>query len=252
MPAGFMRPARWVCALWLCALWVCAQPALADPGYYVLTPYAQAGQWGAELRYWTVKPRRGGPAVLWPELALSYGVGERWTSTLLASFEGTRKEAVRLATWNWINQFRLGDGGGDWDFALHTQAIRTQGEEHGHALELGLVSQTEWRLARLQANVILEHGWGDLARSGTELKYQWQVNWPLRPGWRAGLQGFGEVGNWRDWKPAERQSHRAGPSLLGSWPMGGHQDLQLQAAYLFGKVYGQQAGMFSATLKLLF
>jgi len=104
----------------------------------------------------------------------------------------------------------------------------------------------------VQAQVILEHGWGDLARSGTELKYQWQLSWPLRPGWRAGVQGFGELGNWRDWKPAERQSHRAGPSIQASWTLHEHQALQLQAAYLFGKVYGQQAGMFSATLKLLF
>lgn len=233
-------------------LGLCAQPAQADPGYYVNTPYAQASQWGAELRYWTVKNREGDPAVLWPELALSYGLGERWTSTLLASYQGTREKAMRLDTWNWLNQFRLDDGRGDWDLALHTQLIRTHGEAHGHALELGLVSQTEWRLARVQANMTLEHGWGELARSGTELKYQWQLSWPLRPGWRAGVQGFGELGNWRDWKPAERQSHRAGPSFQARWTLREYQDLQLQAAYLFGKVYGQQAGMFSATVKLLF
>ena len=226
--------------------------AHADPGYYVMAPYAQADQWAAELRYWSVKKRQGGPAVLWPELALSYGFGERWTSTLLASFEGTREEAVRLDTWNWLNQVRLGDGQGDWDFALHSQLVRTHGEEQGHALELGLVSQTEWRLMRVQANVILEHGWGDLAREGTELKYQWQLSWPLRPGWRAGLQGFGELGNWRDWKPAERQSHRLGPSIQASWTFGEHRGLQWQAAYLFGKVFGQNARMFSTTVKVLF
>ncbi len=235
-----------------CALWLGALPARADPGYYVLAPYAQAGQVGTELRYWTVKTRSGGPAVLWPELALSYGFGERWTSTLLASYEGTREEAVRLDTWNWLNQVRLDDGRGDWDLALHTQLVRSHGAEQGQALELGLVSQTEWGLARVQATAILEHGWGELARSGTELKYQWQLSWPLHPGWRAGVQGFGELGNWRDWKPAERQSHRAGPSIQASWTLREHQALQLQAAYLFGKVYGQQAGMFSATLKLLF
>jgi len=80
-----------------CGLWLGVAPVQADPGYYVLAPYAQAGQWGSELRYWTVKTRGGGPAVLWPELALSYGFGERWTSTVLASYEGTREEAVRLA-----------------------------------------------------------------------------------------------------------------------------------------------------------
>ncbi len=246
-----LRPRSYLGSL-LCAGLLSPAAALAEPGYYVQTPYAQAGQWAAELRYWSVKQRKGGPAVLWPELALSYGFGERWTSTLLASFEGTREEAVRLDTWNWLNQVRLGDGQGDWDFALHTQLVRTHGEELGHALELGLVSQTEWHLARIQANVILEHGWGELARDGTELKYQWQLSWPLRPGWRAGLAGFGELGNWRDWKPAERQSHRLGPSLQANWAFGEHRGLQWQAAYLFGKVYGQNARMFSTTVKLLF
>lgn len=227
-------------------------PAWADPGYYVARPYTQPQQWSTELRYWTVKQRRGGPAVLWPELALSYGFSERWTSTLLASYEGTRDEAVRLGTWNWINQVRLDDGQGDWDLALHTQLIKTGGEAHGHAVELGLVTQTEWQLARVQANLIVEHGWGDLARAGTELKYQWQLSWPLQPGWRAGMQGFGELGNWRRWKPAERQSHRIGPSLQADWTLGTQRSMHVEAAWLLGKTYGRSGNMFSATARLLF
>lgn len=226
--------------------------AHADPGYYVLRPYAQPAQWGLELRYWTVKQRGGGPAVLWPELGLSYGINERWTTMLLASYEGTRAEAVRLDTWNWLHQVRLDDGRGDWDLALHAQLIKTGGEERGHALELGLVTQTEWRLARVQASAILDHGFGDLARSGTELKLQWQLSWPLQPGWRAGVQGFSELGNWRHWKPAERQSHRAGPSLQTDWTLGAQRSLHVEAAWLLGRIYGQQGHMFSATARLLF
>lgn len=228
-----------------------ASSAVADPGYYVNRPYAQTGRWGVEFRYWTVKMRDGGPAVLWPELALSYGITDRWTSTLLASDEGPMGD-VHLSTWNWMNQFRLDDGQGDWDLALHTQLIRAQGEEHGHALQLGMVSQTEWGLARVQANALLEHGWGDLARNGTELKYQWQLNWPLQPGWRVGVQGFGELGNWRHWKPAARQSHRLGPSMQTEWALDTQRALHLEAAWLFGRTYGQLGHMFSATARLSF
>jgi len=35
-----------------------AGPAMADPGYCVVTAYDPAGRVGAELRYWTVKSPR--------------------------------------------------------------------------------------------------------------------------------------------------------------------------------------------------
>ncbi|MFN5046836.1 MAG: hypothetical protein ACK5F2_02005, partial [Roseateles sp.] len=70
----------------LAGLSLCA-PAWADPGYYLVRPYATAGKTSLDLRYWTVQAP-GEPAVLWPELGLRHGFSERWTSEFLLSWIG--------------------------------------------------------------------------------------------------------------------------------------------------------------------
>jgi hypothetical protein len=67
-----------------------------------------------------------------------------------------------------------------------------------------------------------------------------------------GLQGFGELGAWDHWAPRDQQSHRAGPALFGTVPLGERQSLLVQATYLFGSVYGQDARMFSMRAQLVF
>ncbi|MDR7272930.1 hypothetical protein J2X20_005615 [Pelomonas saccharophila] len=42
-----------------------AGPAMADPGYCVVTAYDPAGRVGAELRYWTAKSPDEKAAWLW-------------------------------------------------------------------------------------------------------------------------------------------------------------------------------------------
>ena len=215
--------------------------ALADPGYYLLTPYSVAGQTSLDLRYWTVKSP-GQSATLWPELGVRYGFNSRWTSELLASFIGDSLSELHLSSWNWQNDYLLTQGEYPFDVAIHAQLIRNVGS--GNALELGPVLQTEIGSTQVNASLVFEHNWADT--DGTELKYQWQALQRLRPGLRVGLQGFGELGPWNHWSASP--SHRAGPALrLGLWGKA-----EMQAAYLWGKTYGSRGDMFSAQVLLPF
>lgn len=219
-----------------------AGAAAADPGYYLVTPYDQAGRVGAELRYWTVKAP-GEEAVLWPELGLSWGVNSRWTTRLLASWIGLGASDQVLSSWNWQNVVLLTQGEQPYDLALQVQLIRNRGQSN--ALELGPAWQTDLGPLRLNANAFWEY---DSARRETRLKLQWRGLYRVAPGWRAGLLGFSEVGRWNDWLPRARQSHRAGPALLASpWEA----DVSLSAAYLFGKTYGRRGDMFTMQLQWL-
>ena len=228
---------------WLMLCLACS-PAAADPGYYLVTPYSQAGQLAVDLRYWTVKSP-GEKATLWPELGLRYGVNSRWTTELFASFIGDALSEQKLSSWNWQNNVLLTQGQYPFDLALHGQLIHAQGK--GKALELGPVLQTDWGGTQLNLNLFFEHNWAR-RQAGTQLKYQWQALRRLRPGLRLGLQGFGELGRWNHW--SEQQSHRAGPVLRLGLP--GTASLDLQLAYLWGKTYGGRGDMFSAQLLLAF
>ncbi len=234
---------RMGCGLWLALLMA---PAVADPGYYVVAPYDQAGRVGAELRYWTTKAS-GENAVLWPELGLSYGINTRWTTRLLASWEGESLRGATLSTWNWINEVLLTQGEKPYDLALHVQLVHNH-EDGSHALELGPVWQTDLGRLKLNANAFWEY---DSAKRDTRLKLQWRGVYRVVPGWRVGLQGFSEVGRWNDWAPRQRQSHRAGPALLATLWDAGPDTVTLNAGYLFGKVYGRRGEMFTMQLQWL-
>jgi len=222
-------------------VWLCAGLAQAGPGYYLLTPYATPGETALDLRYWTVKPE-GRRATLWPELGLRHGVNSRWTTELFASGIGPTLGQQKLSSWNWQNNLMLTQGQQPYDLALHLQLIHTPGQ--GRALEWGPVWQTDWGVTQLNLNLMFERRWG--RHDDTRVKLQWQALHRLDRGIRLGLQGFSELGDWRH--GTATPSHRAGPVLrLGLWD-----PLELQAAYLWGKVFGARAAMFSAQVLVRF
>jgi hypothetical protein len=213
----------------------------ADPGYYLVVPYSTPGELALDVRYWTVDSP-GRQAVLWPEVGLRYGVNSRWTTGLLASFIGESLQQQSLSSWNWQNDWLLTQGQYSFDLALHTQLIHEAGE--GNMLEFGPVYQTELGPVQLNANLVFERALSHA--NGTQAKYQWQLLTRLRPGVRLGVQGFGELG--RVGHSEDARSHRAGPVLhLGPW-----EKTELQAAYLWGEVYGRRAEMFSAQVLYTF
>lgn len=225
--------------------------AHADPGYYVVTVYDNEGQTSADLRYWTVKhPDR--PEVVWPEVGLGYGVTSRWSTELFASWIGSSQMPTQLSSWNWQNEFLLTQGELPLDIALHAQLIANQLDDGGHAIEFGPVLQTDLGRTQLNGNVFFERGWGGLDSGATQMKYQWQLRHRWKPWLHLGLQGFGELGPWNRWLPHDQQSHRAGPALFGTARVDDRQALLVQAAYLYGSIYGRDGRMFTLRAQYVF
>jgi hypothetical protein len=236
--------------LLLAPLALLAGAALADPGYYVVTAYADPGVRTADLRYWSVKFKQG-PAVLWPEAGFGWNVNGRWYTEVLASGIGSSRMSMRPSSLNWQNDVLLTQGELPVDIAVHTLLFRPLEPAEGHSLEFGPALQTDVGRTQVNFNVFLVRGFAQLAAQPTELRYQWQLRHRWMRGLHVGAQGFGELGPWRHWLPAEAQSHRAGPALFGTWPLGDAK-LGWQAAYLVGKTYAQRSGMFTLRAKLDF
>jgi hypothetical protein len=255
------RPARWPAAILnpmtgkhrilLPSLLLACSAAMADPGYYLVTAYDNAGQVNIDYRYWTVKSHRSAE-VIWPEIGIGYGVNSRWYTQLLASGIGSDTYPTRLSSLNWQNDILLTQGQYVFDLALHTLLIRNRGRSPGYVLEYGPVLQTDVGRFQLNGNMVFERGLGDGRPTDTQLKYQWQVKYRWSEALNMGLQGFGELGQWNDWAPSARQSHRAGPMIAGTLPLGQGQAFKYEAAYLMGSVYGRDANMFSMRLQFVF
>ncbi len=233
------------------ALLLATGQAMADPGYYLVTAYDNAGQVNIDYRYWTVKSH-GSAEVIWPEIGIGYGVNSRWTTALLASYIGSDRFSTRLSSLNWQNDVLLTQGEYIADVAIHTLLIRNHGRTPGHVLEFGPVLQTDVGRVQLNGNLVFERGLGDGPPAKTQLKYQWQAKYRWKPGLHMGLQGFGELGPWNNWSPAGQQSHRAGPVLSGSFPLGATQAVKYEVAYLMGSVYGNNGNMFAMRLQYVY
>ena len=231
-------------ALCASALLLAALAASADPGYYVVTPYDNLGVRTVDFRYWTFKPQ-GKPEVIWPELGLGYGFTSRWTSELLLSWIGSSQAATRLSSVNWQNAFLLTQGERPYDLALHAQFISDRIRRDRRAVEFGPVFQTDVGRTQINANLFFERGLGAASAEPTQAKYQWQLRHRWLSGFHVGLQGFGEIGPWREWLPRARQSHRLGPALFGTWRGSDKQAFHLQAAWLVGDVNARAGHMFT-------
>ena len=234
-----------------CAIGAVAPSVCADPGYYVVTVYDNEGLRNADLRYWSVKmPNR--PAVIWPEVGFGYGVSSRWSTELFASYIGSSQFATKLSTLNWQNDVLLTQGELPLDIALHAQLISNQLDPGGGAIEWGPVLQTDVGRTQLNGNVFFDNGWGGFEPAAARMKYQWQARYRWRPALHFGAQGFGELGPWDHWLPRDQQSHRAGPALFATIRLDDRQAFLVQAAYLFGSVYGRDARMFTLRAQFVF
>ncbi len=225
--------------------------AFADPGYYLVTVYENEGEANLNFRYWTVKFPRAAE-VIWPEIGVGYGVTKRWHTELLGSYIGSSGMATRFSSLNWQNDFLLTQGQYDFDLALHTNLIRNHGRPGSSALEFGPVLQTELGRMQINANLIFERNFDSVASTPTQLKYQWQAKYRWKPEFQFGLQGFGELGDWNHWAPRKQQSHRAGPMISGTVPVGATDAIKYQVALLSGSIYGTGGRMFSMRLQYVF
>lgn len=228
----------------------CGSARGADPGYYVVTVYDNPGQKTLDLRYWTVK-LPGSPTITWPEAGFGWNVNGRWYTELYASWVGSSDFATRLSTLNWQNDVLLTQGQYPFDLAVHTQLVRPENPASGYTIELGPALQTDIGRTQLNFNVFFERDFAMQSATVTQMKYQWQVRHRWKAWLHVGAQGFGELGPWDHWAPHEAQSNRAGPALFGSIDAGSG-TIGWQAAYLFGKTFGQRADMFTMRLKVDF
>lgn len=219
----------------------------AATGYYLVTTYDVAGQASIDYKYWNAHLRDF--RVAKPELGIGYGVTERWYTEVYGSWVQSNGENTRYAGTAWQNDFMLTQGQYDVDVALHTLVER--GKDRGYSVELGPVMQTQiWR-TQINFNVFLQREFDTGRREDTELVYQWQVMQRWKSWLKPGVQGFGEVGKWNDWKRLHEQSHRIGPAIFGEVDIGRRQ-IKYEAAYLLGKNGDRRAKSFAMRLQYIF
>ena len=124
--------------------------------------------------------------------------------------------------------------------------------DEGIELKVGPLFQTESGMWQYNANLLFEKKFDAAVSSPTEIGYQWQVKYRWQPRFEYGLQGFGEMGKWDDWEPADEQSHKAGPAVFGKVHLSDRTALKYNAAWLLGLSDGAPDNTFRLQVELEF
>lgn len=219
----------------------------AATGYYLVSVYDVEGQASIDYKYWNADYHRAA-SVSSPELGVGYGVTSRWYTEVYATWVRVHGRSDRLSSLSWQNDYLLTQGQYPFDLALHATVERYRDSARGYSVEIGPVLQTEIGRTQFNANVFLQRDYRSEREGETELTYQWQVKHRWKSWLQPALQGFGEVGKWNDWLPGKRQSHRAGPAIVGTRDTGAGRELKYEAAWLVGKNSARSA--HSVTLRV--
>ena len=204
----------------------------AGPSDYVYVPTVEYGERELDFKYGSASA--GGLDEHAASLGFGLGATRWWFTELYIKYK--REEGrTFLDAFEWENKFQLTETGKyPVDVGWLVELERPQDRDEGYELKLGPLFQTEFGRLQLNTNILLEHVFDSLGSNGTSLGYQWQAKYRWREALEFGAQGFGEMGDWTHWAPADEQNHRLGPAVFGKIALGGRQAIRYNAALLMG------------------
>jgi hypothetical protein len=205
--------------------------AIAGVADYVYVPAVEYGEKEIDFKTGTAKLKSGDRAQV-SSIGFGYGVTEYWFSELY--FKHEREGSSTISIGEWENKFQLTETGKypvDLGFVVEIEAPLNKNA--AYELKLAPLLQTEFGKLQLNGNLIFERTFGP-NQHATELGYQWQAKYRIQPIFEFGLQGFGDMGKWNDWVPADEQNHRLGPAVFGKFDLGTKKAIKYNAALLFG------------------
>lgn len=226
-----------ISALFVLLAGLLVAPAFAGTADYVYMPTVEQGEREIDFKYGTGTPPAGERQTV-GSLGFGYGATEYWFTELYLKREmqGSSSD-VTLAEWE--NKFQLLETGKyPVDMGLITEIeapVSVSGPWEG---KVGPLLQTEFGLLQLNANALFERKFssdGSGIQYPTEFSYQWQIKYRMQTEFEFGAQGFGGLGEWDSWVGSkEEEGHSVGPAIFGKLPVGNHQAIKYNAAWLVG------------------
>jgi hypothetical protein len=205
--------------------------AIAGVADYVYVPAVEYGEKEIDFKTGTAKLPNGNRAQV-SSIGFGYGVTEYWFIEIYYKHEREGSDTISIGEWE--NKFQLTETGKyPVDLGLVVEVEGPLNKNVAYEFKVAPLAQTEFDKLQLNGNLIFERKFGP-GDHVTELGYQWQTKYRWKPTFEFGLQGFGDMGKWNDWVPADEQNHRLGPAVFGKFDLGAKKAIKYNAALLFG------------------
>ncbi len=208
--------------------------AHAGPADYVFMPNVEYGEKEIDFKAGTAR-KDGDPRESAASIGYGYGIKEWWFTEIYLKGKRENNEGAKYDAIEWENKFQLTESGKypvDVGFLVEIERPREHSE--GWELKWGPLFQTEFGKVQINANLLFERNYRAAVNAPTQLLYQWQAKYRWLPQFEFGLQGFGEMTKWDRWSSSDNRTDRLGPAIFGKLPLGGHQAIRYNAAWLVG------------------
>ena len=215
--------------------------ALAGPSDYVYEPAVEYGEREIDFKAGTAKLRGDEGRESAASLGFGYGATPWWFTEAYLKYHHEPGSRSQYDAFEWENKFQLTEHNQYFvDVGLITE-FEIPRHEEGYELKVGPLFQGDAGPIRWNANLLFERvfrGSPDEAHP-TEIGYQLQAKYSFSRAFEAGVQAFGEMGEWNHWEASREQSHRVGPAVFGKVRLGeGREAIRYNAAWLHGVTDG--------------
>jgi hypothetical protein len=224
----------------------------AGPSDYVYTPSVEYGEREIDFKAGRANTHDADQESA-ASLGFGYGAAQRWFTEFYAKYESAGSGATHFDAWEWENKFQLTETGQyPVDVGFVVELERPQDHDEGYEVRFGPLFQTDFGKVQLNGNLLFGRNYRASVGGPMQFGYQWQAKYRWREALEFGLQGFGDVGAWDDWDPADQQSHRFGPAVFGKIPVGVHQAIRYNAALLLKASSGAPNNTFRMQIEYEF
>jgi hypothetical protein len=206
----------------------------AEPNDYIRTPIVEYGEREIDYKFGKQKNRDGSS-----DFAHSLGYGFTptawWFTEFYAKYAKPASERTSFDAWEWENRFQLTEAGQypiDLGFLLEVERPKNRSE--GYQITYGPMFQTEWGRTQGNFNIFIQKNIRATESFDTELHYQVQLKYRAYQYFEWGMQGFGNVGQWNNWKKSTEREFKVGPAIFGKVKVGVHEAISWNAALLKG------------------
>ena len=206
----------------------------AAPSDYIKMPSINEGELEIDFKAGS-SSQSGTPRAAAASLGLGYGLAPRWSTEIGVQYKQELNEGTRFDAIEWENKFLLSSPGQQAvsvGFLLEIE--RPNNHDAGWDVLWGPLLQAGFDRFQLNLNLLFQRNYQGANPSELSLLYQWQAKYRWRPRFEYGLQGFGHLGPYDNWAPSDQQSHQIGPAVFGKLPLGDHQVVKYNAAWLLG------------------
>ncbi|TAK98020.1 MAG: hypothetical protein EPO08_20305 [Rhodospirillaceae bacterium] len=224
----------------------------ARAGEKIYSPIVEEGEWEVESR--TLFGTDSDPTVNGAQnhvFEIGYGPTSYWATSLLVEVERDPGKPAQATHFAWENIFQLTPQGKYWLDAGAYVELEKGLNGHPDEVETKLLLEKEIYNWVTTVNLIFNKNLNGNEGRGVNFNYDWRVEYRFHPMFELGLEGYGELGELRNFLPPSEQYQTIGPAILGRIPFGpGH--LRYDIAYLRGLTTATPSSSFQANLEYEF